>query len=425
MISRFLSLATRPRLLGVVLCLTAGPLLAAETTAPVEKPRPPFQEDFGRRKVGEVLPDFALQSADGQMVKFSDYAAGKPVVLGFFPADGTRMETVITQWETLWKKYRDTGVVFLGIGAFGAREEFDSWRARTAEQISFAIAFDPAGTLSPAAKTREQMTPDELKAERARQREYFDKVILTQLCANGGMPPLPAFIAVDAERKLIGWFFGPDSMSEAIPNLLLRAGLKLAAADMPAKVWSHEETKEVPRPAMPRVEMIKAGAAAPDFTTIDLHGKPVKLSDYQGKIVVLDFWATWCGPCIASMPHTQEVAKTYKDQDVVVLGSCTLDTRDAFEKWVKANQEKYPDFIFSHDPGERAEGKVLSQKLYGVGGIPTQIVIGRDGKVVDVVLGYAKGEVLLEGALAKAGVKVDPAIVAKAKIDQQKRDAEK
>ena len=63
-----------------------------------------------------------------------------------------------------------------------------------------------------------------------------------------------------------------------------------------------------------------------------------------------------------------------------------------------------------------------SHKLYGVRGIPAQFVIGRDGKVAAFVSGYMAGEVLLEGALAKAGIKVDPAIVAKAAEDQKKRD---
>jgi thiol-disulfide isomerase/thioredoxin len=152
--------------------------------------------------------------------------------------------------------------------------------------------------------------------------------------------------------------------------------------------------------------------------------KTVKLSDFRGKVVVLDFWATWCGPCIASMPHTKEVAARYKEQGVVVLGSCTNDTRAAFEKWVKANRAKYPDFIFAHDPAERSPASI-SDKLYGVAGIPQQFVIDREGKIVALVTGYLPGEVMLDAALAKASIKVDPAIIAQAEIDQKKRDAVK
>eukprot|EP01041_Mallomonas_annulata_P041265 gene41265-65313_t len=122
------------------------------------------------------------------------------------------------------------------------------------------------------------------------------------------------------------------------------------------------------------------------------------------------------------MPHSNDVANRYKDQGVVVWGSCTSDTRAAFEKWVKANQEKYSGFIFSHDPAERTPASV-SLKLYGVSGIPQQFVIDREGKIAALVNGYLPGEVLLDAALAKAGIKVDPAIMAKAVVDQQKRDA--
>jgi thiol-disulfide isomerase/thioredoxin len=162
--------------------------------------------------------------------------------------------------------------------------------------------------------------------------------------------------------------------------------------------------------------LLKVGAVAPDFVSNDPAGKKVNLSDFKGKVVVLDFWATWCGPCIASLPHTQEVAKQGKDQGVVVLAACTSDTRAAFDKWLKANQGKFPDIVFTSDPNERGSAgyaERASSKHYGVSGIPTQFVIGRDGKVVASIVGYSAGDSRLEAALARAGVKVDPDAAAK------------
>lgn len=80
---------------------------------------------------------------------------------------------------------------------------------------------------------------------------------------------------------------------------------------------------------------------------------------------------------------------------------------------MRRNREKYPDIVWSHDPAERKPERA-SNKLYGVRGIPTQFIIDREGKVVDIVIGYMKGEVILDASLAKAGVKVAPEILAQA-----------
>lgn len=149
---------------------------------------------------------------------------------------------------------------------------------------------------------------------------------------------------------------------------------------------------------------LQPGAAAPDFASKDATGQEIRLANIKNKIVVLDFWATWCGPCMKSMPHAQEVAKKFKDQDVVVLAVCTSDTRANFTKWVQAKRSVYPNISFTCDPNERGSANYeqrASQKLYGVEGIPTQFVIGKDGKIAATFVGYQEGDDRLEKALAK------------------------
>jgi peroxiredoxin len=161
--------------------------------------------------------------------------------------------------------------------------------------------------------------------------------------------------------------------------------------------------------------MLGAGVMAPEFSSFDLAGQEVKLADYRGKVLILDFWATWCSPCIASMPHTQEIAAKYADQGVVVLAVCTGDKRSKFEDWVKLKAKSYPALRFTFDPhesGTPAHEQRASVALYGVPAIPAQFILDRAGRIVATTNGYVSGDTRLEAALARAGVKVDPAIVA-------------
>jgi len=88
---------------------------------------------------------------------------------------------------------------------------------------------------------------------------------------------------------------------------------------------------------------------APDFTVIDGAGKAVKLSDFRGKLVLLDIWATWCGPCVASMPHNSELAEKFAKDGLVILAVCASDTRANYDGWVERNSAKYK-FLTAHDP---------------------------------------------------------------------------
>lgn len=148
-------------------------------------------------------------------------------------------------------------------------------------------------------------------------------------------------------------------------------------------------------------QMLANGTQAPDFTANDKDGKPVKLSDYKGKVVVLDFWATWCGPCQMSLPHTTTLAKRYADQSVTVLAVNVWDKPDAFQAWLPKHPE-YAALHFAIDPSTD-DSKGIATGLYGVSGIPTQYIIGKDGRVVKSIVGYDEGSTALEDALKAAG----------------------
>ena len=161
-----------------------------------------------------------------------------------------------------------------------------------------------------------------------------------------------------------------------------------------------------PKPAAPANEpkLLADGKAAPDFTVEKFEGGTDKLSAHLGKVVILKFWATWCGPCKASMPHFEEVYSKAKPQGVDLMAVCVADERELFQKWVTANNEKY-HFPFSFDSAGRDNDKSISRKLYGVSGIPTVFIIDKEGKVASSIVGYGgANDHRVEEALKKLGV---------------------
>ncbi len=117
-------------------------------------------------------------------------------------------------------------------------------------------------------------------------------------------------------------------------------------------------------------------------------GKPFDVADLKGKVVLVDFWATWCGFCIQEFPHVQELYKAYKDRGFEVVGVSLDEDRAALAGFLKEN--KLP-WIVVHD--EEHNGNHPAQDEYGISGLPTVILIGKDGKVITF---DARGEQLDE-----------------------------
>ncbi len=119
------------------------------------------------------------------------------------------------------------------------------------------------------------------------------------------------------------------------------------------------------------------GREAPGFTLTDINGDEVALADFLGKVVYLDFWASWCGPCIQQIPHAKELKKRMADQEDLVFLYISVDTDE--EAWRKMVADREIEGVHVNVPGFSHE----VPQSYNLRGVPTFYVIGRDGKIFD------------------------------------------
>lgn len=138
----------------------------------------------------------------------------------------------------------------------------------------------------------------------------------------------------------------------------------------------------------------KAGIEAPAFGGLTPTGAPLKLADHSQKVVLIDFWATWCPPCVASMPALEHVYREYKDRGFVVIGVNQEAGEEATVRdFVRAREVTFPILM---DTGAIA-------KDYGVFTFPTSFLIGKDGVIRSVHRGVTNESQLRQSVEALLG----------------------
>jgi len=127
---------------------------------------------------------------------------------------------------------------------------------------------------------------------------------------------------------------------------------------------------------------LQTGAPAPAFQLNSNAGKPLALADFRGQIVLLNFWASWCGPCRQEMPILEQLNRQYHGKGVTLLGVNVEPDSAAAVQWLKATPVTFP-ILFDTD------SKVSS--LYEVAGMPNTVIIDRKGLVRYIHRGYSAG----------------------------------
>ncbi len=121
------------------------------------------------------------------------------------------------------------------------------------------------------------------------------------------------------------------------------------------------------------------GNPAPDFTLTNMTGQKVSLSQYRGKVVVLNFWATWCPPCREEMPSMEALYRKYKDQGLVMLAVNVDESGEsAVKKFLQKTPYSFPILLDSEN---------VAQNTYGVFRFPESFIIDREGVIVEKIIG--------------------------------------
>jgi thiol-disulfide isomerase/thioredoxin len=150
-----------------------------------------------------------------------------------------------------------------------------------------------------------------------------------------------------------------------------------------AKVLDDDNMPRGVYPAEPIPVRSVAGLHSADSPT----SSESSFHEYRGKVILLDFWASWCGPCRSSLPSVKRLQAVYGTSDFVVISVSEDDDEAAWHTFVSANQMKWP---------QRLDADGSLQNKYGVDALPTYVLIGRDGNVVQTYVGEAPAESIVE-----------------------------
>ena len=168
---------------------------------------------------------------------------------------------------------------------------------------------------------------------------------------------------------LIGFYYSISKEAEKSEDYY-----KMISAYITDKTFLKEAKKQ-----LDNVKKTRAGNKSPDFEYKTAEGKTIRLSDFLGKYVFIDVWATWCQPCMQQLPHLKKLEKRYHNKNIVFIG-ISVDSKDQYDTWKTTLKEKHMEGIQVF-----ADNSFESEfiEAYGISSIPRFIIIDPKGQIVD------------------------------------------
>jgi len=163
--------------------------------------------------------------------------------------------------------------------------------------------------------------------------------------------------------------YNDPAMKNSKVDRILQAGILLLTAGLVGVLYETMHDK-----------LVNVGDSAPDFSITADNGKPVSLTNFGGKILVLNFWATWCPPCVEEMPSLNQFAAQFKGKGVVVLGVSVDKDANAYKQFVR-NLD--PAFLTARDPDQKINLE------FGTVQYPETYIINAQGKVLNKIISSA------------------------------------